>query len=150
MAATFEQQLTGLRRELELGREELERTIQAAPGGLFGVAPRGEWSVSAMLKHVIGAEYFYASAVETLRERPSQGVPAGLAAPADGAAALTALRASRGRLLAALDGVGEEEFYRMKQLGPNEESIKSIMANVAMHDHEHARQIATTVAEVAG
>ena len=145
----FEEQLRALRQDMELARAELVGAIEAVPRELFKVAPRGEWSVEAVLRHVVKSERFYSSAVDRLRDRPV-AARATEPSPFDGTAeALQALADVRQELLAALDGVTEDAFYEMKQLGFNEESIKSILENVAMHDQEHAHQIAKTVAEVA-
>ena len=148
-AQDFEEQLRALRQDLELAREELVRAVEGVPSGLFDIAPRGGWSVAAVLRHVVRSERFYSSAIHRLRGRQAE-----LSVPEpnrfqDGAQALQALAEARQQLLAALDDVTEGEFYEMRKVGINEESIRSILENVAQHDREHAHQIAKTVAEVA-
>ena len=148
-AQTFKEQLQALRRDLELARQELVRAVEAVPDDLFGAAPRGEWSVDAMLRHVVKSEHLYASGIDLLRGRAAAAPLAERGRLESGDKAMPALAVARKRFLTALEGVTEDEFYEMKQLGFNEESIKSILENVAMHDREHAHQIAKTVTEVA-
>ena len=51
------------------------------------------------------------------------------------------LAASREAVLAALEGIDEESFYRLVPGGLNDWSILSTLENIALHDHEHAAQI---------
>lgn len=150
MATDFERQLETLRRNMREARSELLRTVEAVPPGLFQVAPRGEWSIAAILAHVVGSEHFYATGIDTLRERAAGPAPAATQPPTGPEDAVGALAASRERLLAAVEAVTEDEFYRMRRIGYNEESVRSILENVAMHDREHAEQLRKTVAEAGG
>ena len=56
------------------------------------------------------------------------------------------LDASRRALLAALDGVDEESFYRLRVVGHEEYSVLSVLENAANHDREHGEQVRATLA----
>ena len=99
-----------------------------------------------VLEHVIQSEQLYATLISALR-----GLPVGRAErpscagqPVD--EILCLLDSSRTALLSALDGVDEDSFYTIKQLGHEEYSVLSLLENVAGHDREHARQIAEILA----
>ena len=51
------------------------------------------------------------------------------------------LAASHRGLLAALDGVDEASFYRLRSVGHEEYSILSVLENETNHDREHAEQV---------
>ena len=57
------------------------------------------------------------------------------------AEAARGLTASRDGLLAALEGVDEETFYRLGAVGHEEYSVLSLLENVALHDREHGPQV---------
>ena len=147
-SSEFESDLAELRGEIEEGRRELSRVIEAVAADAFEIAPRGEWSIERILRHVVQSEQLYAAVISTLR---GQSAPAGPPLPArfeSGEQVLASLAESRQLVLAALEGVTEDQFYELRQIGMNEESIKSVLENLAMHDDEHAHQIRKTVGEV--
>lgn len=145
---SFEDQLQQLRVEIEEARRELIRVIEAVPPDAFGLAPRGEWSIERILRHVVQSEQLYASVISMLRRKSAEIAPKLPDGFESGEEVARALAEARRMIVAALDGVTEDEFYEMRQFGMNEESIKSTLENLAMHDHEHARQIEKTVAEI--
>jgi hypothetical protein len=65
------------------------------------------------------------------------------------AAVTDALSTSRDAILASVDGVDEETFYRLGG-GHQQYSILSVLENVAMHDDEHAAQIAEATGKPRG
>ncbi|MEX0801203.1 MAG: DinB family protein [Dehalococcoidia bacterium] len=146
--ASFEDQLQGLREEIEEARRDLVRVIEGVPADAFGLAPRGEWSIERILRHVVQSEQLYASVISMLRRKSAEMAPKLPDGFESGAEVVRALAESRRMIVAALDGVTEDEFYEMRQVGLNDESVKSTLENLAMHDHEHASQIEKTVAEV--
>jgi uncharacterized damage-inducible protein DinB len=148
-ASEFEADPEGLRGEIQETRREMTGVIEAAPPDAFDLAPRGEWSVERVLRHVVQSEQLYAAVIRTLR---GQSAPAGPPLPArfeSDAEVLAALAGSRQLVREALEGVTEDQFYDLRQVGLNEESAKGILENLAMHDDEHAHQIRKTIGEVA-
>ena len=115
-------------------------------------ARRGGWSVRKVLEHVIHSEWLYSRLATHLRGRPppeggtlpdsstsaEEPEPAAFASVAEAAEQLDAVRAA---LLAAIDGVDEESFYRLQTVGHEEYSVLSLLENVALHDREHAPQV---------
>ncbi len=99
-----------------------------------------------MLEHVIQSEQLYAALIGALRGLPVGQVERPSCAGQAATEILCLLDSSRTALLSALDGVGEETFYTIKQMGHEEYSVISLLENVASHDREHARQIAEILA----
>ena len=145
MQTDFEQELIGAPEQLEAAREQL----LAVAGGLLDAdlarARRGGWAVARVLEHVIQSEWLYAGLVAHLRDRPSPGdVATGM--PTSVADAVDRLAASHRALLAALDGVDEASFYRLRAVGHEEYSILSVLENGTNHDREHAGQVQAILA----
>ncbi len=92
-----------------------------------------------VLEHIIGAEWHYAQLVGRLRGQ-GEVTPESVAA-VTAADAAPALERSRAALLQALDGVTEEDFYRLSLVGREEYSVVSVLENVEQHDAEHLAQI---------
>lgn len=142
MTADFEQELTGAREQLEAAREELLAVVGALSGADLARSRRGGWEVTRVLEHVIQSEWLYAGLVAHLRERAPPGdVVTG--APTSAADAIDRLAASHRALLAAVDGVDEASFYRLRAVGHEEYSILSVLENGTNHDREHAEQVQT-------
>lgn len=143
---TFPADLESILGDLTHDRADLVTTVQALADGDLDRARRGGWSVRRVLEHVIQSENLYAVLVTHLRELPvAQRGPvscAGLPVPE----ILCQLDSSRGALLSALDGVDEERFYQLRQMGHEEYSVLSVLENAAAHDREHAGQIRATMA----
>lgn len=145
MTAEFDRDLEGMRSELDAAREELSGVVAALGDADLGRERRGGWTVRRVLEHVIQSEWLYARLVNHLRDLPVPGDEVS-GAPASVADATHRLEASRGALLAALDGVDEEAFYRLRTMGHEEYSILSVLENVTNHDREHAEQVKTILA----
>ena len=140
MQTEFEQEQTAAREQLEAAREELLAVVRAISDADLARSRRGGWAVERVLEHVIQSEWLYASLVAHLRDRPSPGdVVKGL--PTSVADAVDRLAASHRALLAALDGVDEASFYRLRSVGHEEYSILSVLENGTNHDREHAGQV---------
>ena len=140
MTADFEQELTAGREQLEAAREELLAVVRALSDADLARSRRGGCAVGRVLEHVIQSEWLYAGLVAHLRDQPSPGdVVTGV--PTSVADAVDRLAASRRALLAALDGVDEASFYRLRAVGHEEYSILSVLENETNHDREHAEQV---------
>ena len=145
MPAEFDRDLTFARQELDAARRELLPVVGALSDADLDRARRGGWAVRRVLEHVIESEWLYASLVAHLRGAPAPGdVVSG--GPSSSAEAAQRLDASRRALLAALDGVDEESFYRLSAVGHEEYSIISVLENTANHDREHAGQVQAILA----
>ncbi len=142
MTNEFERDLTAARDQLRAPRVELLAVVDALSDADLDRSRRGGWTVGRVLEHVIQSEWLYARLVLHLRDRPVSGdVMAG--APSSAIEARQRLEASREALLAALDGVDEASFYRLRSVGHEEYSILSVLENDANHDREHAEQMQT-------
>ena len=140
MATELEHDLTAARDQLHAARNELLGVVGRLGEADLDRASRGGWTVGRVLEHVIESEWLYARLVTHLREKPVPGdVVSG--APSSAADAIDRLDASRRALLAALEGVDEESFYRLGTVGHEEYSVLSVLQNDANHDREHAEQV---------
>ena len=145
---------------LDSAREGLLAVVGALAEDDLERARRGGWSVRKVLEHVIHSEWLYARLATHLRgDSPPEGgtltetgpPPIG-STPTDTteeppvaftsvAEAVRQLDAVRAALLAAIDGIDEESFYRLQTVGHEEYSVLSLLENVALHDREHGPQV---------
>jgi uncharacterized damage-inducible protein DinB len=144
MSEEFDRDLARCCAELDTARRELLSIVTALSDDDLEGGRRGEWTVRRILEHVIQSEWLYSRLLTHLRGLPVQG-DAIEAKPNSAADALERLAASRAALNSAFDGVDEETFYRLAQLGPEEYSVISLLENEANHEREHAAQITRTV-----
>ena len=145
MTSEFERDLSAAKEQIDAGRGVLIGVLDGLSDADLDQSRRGGWSVGHVLEHVIESEWLYARLVQHLQERPVQGdaIAGALASVAD---ACERLAGSRQALLAALEGVDEEPFYRLAAVGHEEYSILSVFENQANHDREHAEQIRSILA----
>ncbi len=141
MTGGFERDLAAARSELDAARQELLGVAEALSDADLDRARRGGWTVRRVLEHVIQSEWLYARLVAHLRELLGAPGETRSGAPASATDALQRLDASRRALLAALEGVDEESFYRLRTVGHEEYSVFSVLENAAHHDREHAEQV---------
>ena len=140
MSDEFERDLENGRSALSESRAELVAVVRGLRDGDLERARRGGWSVRKVLEHVVQSEWLYARLVQHLRGVAGQGdIVSGAPAPVQDAE--DRLGASRTALLAAVEGVDEESFYRLGAVGHEEYSILSVLENTANHDREHAQQV---------
>jgi uncharacterized damage-inducible protein DinB len=116
-----------------LGNDDLER------------ARRGGWTIARVLEHIIDSEWHYARLVRRLRACDDITPEAGPVV--DVQAAVERLANSRRALVDAVDGVSEDDFYRLATSGREEYSVVSVLENVEQHDIEHAAQLQSIHAE---
>lgn len=140
MPDEFERDIEDNRNALSEARAELLAVVRGLRDGELDRARRGGWSVRKVLEHLVQSEWLYARLVQHLRGPAVQGdIVSG--APASVQDAEDRLSASRAALLAAVEGVDEESFYRLSAVGHEEYSILSVLENAANHDREHAEQV---------
>ena len=140
MSSEFERDLHEQSAALDAARADLIDTVSALADGDLERGRRGGWTVQRVLEHVIWSEHLYARLMLHLRGRSAEG-EIGEHTPSSVADALERLAAPRAALLAALDGVDEESFYRMQRIGHEEYSVISILENAVSHDREHTTQV---------
>ena len=137
----FQAHLAELTAELAGQRSRLLSTLDELSDADLERARRGGWTVAKVLQHVLDAEWHYARLITDLRGQP------GFARDHQPGAGLDRLRQglgqSRSALFHALEGVTEDDFYRLGALGHEEYSVASVLENVAQHDIEHMGQIAS-------
>jgi hypothetical protein len=140
MSAEFDADLTRLRSELADARSAFLKVVGGFSDGQLDNARRGGWSARRVLDHVIFSDQAYARVIGALR---GQSIPGEFppSRPESVDDATTKLAVARQTLLGALDGVDEESFYALKQLGQEEYSILSVLENARSHDHEHGEQL---------
>ena len=146
MATEFEQDLEEALEGLNKAHQELLKTVESVSETDLDNAKRGEWSVRAMLAHIAASERHYAHIVNTLRDQESSNeTPA--RTPASVAEAVQQLDAQRQALLAAVQGVDEDTFYRLRHAVHQEYSVLSVLRDSASHQREHLGQIQETLPE---
>ncbi len=146
MADEFAGDLAFARKELDISRRELLAVVGALADADLARERRGGWTVGRVLEHVIQSEWLYARLVTHLRERPVEGdVVTGV--PPSVEEAKERLNSAHAALLAALEGVDEESFYRLREVGHEEYSIMSVVENQVNHDREHAEQVQTILSQ---
>mgnify|MGYP001237388982 CR=1 FL=1 len=141
----FPQHLSQVTANLDRGRGELLAALSGLKDADLVRARRGGWSVGKVLDHIIGAEWHYAHLVGTLRGLGD--IAAEDRTLTSVAAASEALARSRTALLKAIEGVTEDDFYRLGPVGREEYSVVSVLENVEQHDAEHLGQIRSIQAQ---
>jgi uncharacterized damage-inducible protein DinB len=140
MSSEFEDDRARIGRELEAARQELLAVVTSLGDADLERGRRGGWTVRRALEHVTYSEQAYARIVTHLRGLPPLAdIPD--CKPASARHATQLLATSREALLAALEGVDEETFYRLAPVGHEEYSVISLLENEINHEREHAAQI---------
>ena len=145
MSSEFDRDLGVARKECDRDRRALLNVVGALRDPDLDRARRGGWTVQRVLEHVIQSEWLYVSLVHHLRGQQTAETPMEAGAPASVADSSRDLKVSRQALLAAIEGVGEGTFYELRGIGHEEFSVLSVLENVALHDREHAAQVASIV-----
>lgn len=144
MTTDFARDLASSRLDLESARRELLDALSPLSDTDLDRAPRGHWPVRRVLEHVIWHEQIYVRMVAHIRGALNPGeMPDNT--PSSVADALDRLAASRSALLAAIEGIGDEAFYKLTKMGYEEYSVFSMLENEANHEREHAAQIKKTL-----
>lgn len=140
MSDDMERDVQEVRAKLDGARRELLGVVTSLRDEDLAAGRRGGWPVRRVLEHVIHSEWLYSRLITHLRGLPVPGDPIE-AMPSSAAQATALLEASHAALLAASEGVDEEPFYRLQQIGHEEYSILSLLENEASHEHEHTNQM---------
>lgn len=137
---TFSDDLQRALEDMRYERERVEALVTPlSPADLERARPGG-WTLRRVLRHLIESEAIFAKllAYQCGRAAPEPS----LAAPSDGAAARDALAQTRSAALSMIDAIDESTLYRLVTFGHEEFSALSVLENIALHDREHAPQIA--------
>ena len=145
MTSEFDHDLQSSRTDLDAARAELLAVVNTLQDDDLERGRRGGWTVRRVLEHVIWSEWMYSRIVTHLRggQPPGDPVDATPSSPAD---AVERLAGSHEALLAAVEGVDEETFYRLAKIGQEEYSVISLLENEINHEREHAEQVRALVA----
>jgi len=146
MSSGFHHDVATARQQLEAARAAVLDAITGFTDDALDRARRGGWSVRRVLQHVNDSEWHYARLVTQLRGLPVPTPPAGQDMPPSMPEAVRRLSASHQALLAALEGIDEESFYRLGPGDREEYSVLSVLENAAHHDREHAQQMGSITA----
>jgi uncharacterized damage-inducible protein DinB len=148
----FENDLRQITAELDEARSNLLAAVNSLTGTDLERRRRGGWSIRDILLHVIGGERHYTNGIRSLRGNPGGQPPQSrLPAIESHGDAVRLLAESRRALLAAIESIDEDAFYRLAPL-LNEEghgqtySPLSVLENIDLHDREHATQITEVLA----
>ena len=144
MTSEFDRDLANSHTDLDSARRALLDVLSSLSDAYLDRAPRGQWPVRRVLEHVIWHEQVYVRMAAHMRGQPSPGEMPDYT-PSSKANALELLHESRRALLAGIEGVDEETFYRLGKMGFEEYSIVSMLENESNHEREHAAQIKKTL-----
>lgn len=138
---TFEADLEAVLADMVDARAELVSVVQALGEPDLERLKRGGWPISRILEHVIDHDYLLSKMAATIRKT---GSPDRIEVSCAGQSIdeiLCHLESGRKLLLAAVEGVVEDDFYRLEKVGYEEYSVISLLENTASHDREHTHQI---------
>jgi len=145
MTTDFDRHRATVLDDLAAARRELLDVVNSLSDADLDREPRGQWPPRRVLEHVIWHEEIYVRMAAHVRGATGPGeMPDNT--PSSVADAIERLAASRARLLAGIEGVDEETFYKLARMGYEEYSIYSMLENEANHEREHAAQIRKTLA----
>lgn len=139
MPTSFSEHHNAVMARLGARRESLCQFVSGLGPTDLERARRGGWSISRVLEHIVDSEWHYARLVRRLRACDDIAPESGPIS--DGNAAVDRLARSREALIAAVDGVTEDDFYRLDTSGREEYSVVSVLENVEQHDIEHTAQL---------
>jgi len=145
VTSELDKDLQSSRTGLDAARDELLAVVAALSEDDLERGRRGGWTVRRVLEHVIWSEWMYSRIVTHLRGGQPSADPVD-ATPSSPADAVERLAGSRAALLAAVEGVDEETFYRLAKIGQEEYSVLSLLENEINHEREHAQQVRALVA----
>ena len=104
---------------------------------------RGEWDLRGVLHHLILSGWHYAGLMAALCDQSAPRDGQGGLAPTSADEAEARLGAGRAALLHVVEGVDEESFYRMRDVGEGGQtySMRSAIADAELHDRQHLQQM---------
>jgi hypothetical protein len=146
--SAFEDERIATLASLAAARENLSARVSALTDADLARARRGQWSIADVLDHLARSEAAYVRVAGFLRGTPV-AAPIDVPAMSSVSVAISELNRQRAELLAVIDGVEEDTFYELRDIGHERYSMISLLENVELHDHEHAAQIADILAKTA-
>ena len=143
MPSEFEQDCQRVLGDVDAARNELLRVVGGLSDADLDIERRGSWSVRGVLQHIVLAEWGHTRGITRLLGVEDPEIPE---APelATASAAIDALSESRAAHLASVDGIAEDDFYRLATPNPaggQEWSVMSFLEGTADHDREHQHQM---------
>ena len=141
MPSEFEQDCERVLADVDAARSDVLRLIGTLNEGDLDIARRGSWSVRSVIQHLILSEWGHTRGIARLLGTDGPQIPDAppLATPAEASDALADSRAAH---LASVDGIKEDDFYRLASpSGGQDWSVMSFLEGTADHDREHHAQI---------
>ncbi len=143
MPSEFEQDCQRVLVDIDAARNELLLMIGGLSDADLDAGRRGAWSVRGGLQHILLAEWGPTRGIKRLLGADDPEIPEApeLATPAE---VVDALATSRAAHLASVNGIAEDDFYRLAVPNPGggqEWSVMSFLEGTADHDREHRHQI---------
>ena len=141
MSISFESTLGQFLDDLDSSQAELLELLETLADEDLSLGARGEWTVGAILYHVWNADAYYCNAVRKLRGMAEPSHHDNVNLPDSPGDAERQIESAHEALIDSVKGVDEETFYRLKDTGHQEYSVKSVLADAARHHREHLKQI---------
>ena len=141
MPSEFEQDRQRVLADIDAARSDVLRLLGTLSAADLDIASRGSWSVRSVIQHIILSEWGHTRGITRLLGADDPQIPD--APPlATLAEAIDALADSRAAHLSSVDGIEEDDFYRLASpRGGQEWSVMSFLEGTADHDREHHAQI---------
>ena len=141
MPSEFEQDRQRVLADIDAARSDVLGLIGTLSEDDLDIARRGSWSVRGVIQHIILGEWGHTRGIMRLLGADDPQIPNAppLATPDE---AIDALAGSRAAHLASVDGIEEDDFYRLASpSGGQDWSVMSFLEGTADHDREHHAQI---------
>ncbi len=141
MSSEFEQGCQRVLADVDGARNDVLAMIGDLSDADLDIVRRGSWAIRSVLQHVILTEWHHTRGITRLLGADDPRIPEAppLATAAEAIAALADARAAH---LASIDGIGEDDFYRLASpSGGQDWSVMSFLEGTADHDREHRMQI---------
>lgn len=142
MTTEFEADLQSAVQDLDSAWKDLLKLVRSLSDEDLERGSRGEWTVGAVLHHVLGSQWLYRHLVRQLRSQET--APLGEAPPPAQSVeeVVDRLIAAREAVRESIQGVDEEAFYTLRDTDHHQQySLKSLLADNARHNREHHDQI---------
>jgi uncharacterized damage-inducible protein DinB len=139
MSSEFDRDRTDILDGLVSVRAGLIDDLEALSDADLALQRRGGWSIAQVIHHIDESEWHYTGMIGKLRNSPST-TPPEVTVPSSTREAIASLERARAALFASVDGVSEDDFYRLGG-GSQQYSILSALENVRQHDIEHGEQV---------
>jgi uncharacterized damage-inducible protein DinB len=145
MSEQFDRDIAQAKRDIGDARAALLDALGSLNDSDLGREARPGSTVGQTLEHVIHSEVLYARLAYHLRDIDQVAEEPLTKHPDSVADAVHALEESRTSLVAAIEGVDEETFYKPHIVGREEQTVLGLLEQVAEHDRAHAAQIKSLI-----